>query len=210
MVAAFGSILGLDELEYERLESISYDTVLGRWEQSGDLMWAKTFGAGRGYVARDLAVMEGGVIVVVGGGNGDIGGTHLGATDVFVSAYGADGNWLWSDRFGTGSFDAATAVVASGMLVYVTGNIAGALATSGDYFEGGSSWFVAAYEVSGELHWLREYRLPACQSLTRSTECLGSKGTSERFDVELLFNAEGEASLPSIVRRFDIRLLEFR
>lgn len=146
------------------MEGLSLDAVVGRWDVEGELVWAKTFGAGEGYVGLDAGVGEGGEVVAVGFGGGDVGGEPLGRSDAFVVAYAPDGERLWARRFGSSEFDVATAVVvAPDGVIYVTGHTWGRRSDLAIRFRAGEYWFLAAYDMDGERLWLHEYASDAAQ-----------------------------------------------
>ena len=61
---------------------------------------------------------------MVGFGNGDLGGEHLGASDAFVLKVDQEGNELWADRLGTTERDGAWGVAIDNYdHVYITGHL---------------------------------------------------------------------------------------
>lgn len=76
------------------------------WFSNGNLRWAKIFGTGpTNHRASSVAVTPDGAVVVGGSFAGaiNLGGNQLtaaGNTDAFVAKFDADGNHVWSRRFG--------------------------------------------------------------------------------------------------------------
>ena len=84
----------------------SYDIFIAKYLGSnGDCGWAKAFGGTDLDVVYDVAV-DGSCGIAVTGyfrGSADFGGWPLnsdGLSDIFVLKYNADGDHIWSDRFG--------------------------------------------------------------------------------------------------------------
>lgn len=84
------------------------DVFLVKLDPMGNFVWAQSFGDGEPQGAAALAVTPGGGPVITGHFYGSInfGGNLLTATgvsqDAYVASFDADGNHIWSDRFGDG------------------------------------------------------------------------------------------------------------
>lgn len=151
-----GMLLGPFERDFEpgSATHLSLNAALASLDADGTSEWARLFGNGSGYWAYDVELTPDLGVVMVGSGNGDVGGDHIGASDVFVISYDSVGNRRWANRFGTKLFDGATAVTRSDDRYFVTGYLSRSWE---DPYGRGEFWFVAALSDEGELLWLRQY-----------------------------------------------------
>jgi WD40 repeat protein len=128
-------------------------------------VWSKVYGAGFGaQVVYDIAVTPDGDLVVVGGfaGTIDFGGQLMastGSSDIFVAKLKANGDHVWSKRFGDASSQRAfTVAVDSTGAIYVGGNVSGSV-DFGDakilMSKGGDDAFVAKFNPDGDLVWAK-------------------------------------------------------
>lgn len=135
---------------------------LASFSADGQKNWIKQFGSGGGYSGNAVTLISKGNIVVVGFGNGDLGGEHIGAWDVFIVAYQPNGTRLWVDRFGTGEFDGARAVTTdSEGFIYLTGYLGETwddltLNEARNNYAGKESFF-AKYTPDGQQLWLKTF-----------------------------------------------------
>ena len=99
------------------------DVFLRKFNTSGGVVWTRQFGTGSLDMGYGVAVDAGGSVYVTGITSGSLGGDSAGYNDVFVHAYAANGNVLWSQQFGSSGWDEGygIAVDARGN-VYVTGS----------------------------------------------------------------------------------------
>jgi hypothetical protein len=174
MLITFATTIGVGKPDYDETEEpgfdgvLGFDAVIGHWDEHGQLVWAKDFGEGKGYIGADVVVGATGEVTVVGSGNGNLGGPNLGVSDAFVITYSPDGERLWADRFGTSGFDQAEAVTAApDGTIYLTGAMQGKYVDLGAGFRTGQFWYVAAYSADGEQLWLREYAAEPLESDAR-------------------------------------------
>ncbi len=122
-------------------------------------VWSKAYGdASLGQAIRDIAVTPDGDLVVVGlfAGMIDFGGNPMGSTgstDIFVAKLHANGEHVWSKRFGDASTQEARAVVVDQAgNIYVGGYVEGSV-DFGDGIKtsaGGADAFVAKFEADGK------------------------------------------------------------
>lgn len=86
--------------------SIRDDIFLVKFDPMGQPIWAKSFGDGSAQEARGVAVDGAGNVVIIGRSSGTInfGGADLAASDLVVAKFSADGQHVFSDRYGNGNF----------------------------------------------------------------------------------------------------------
>jgi hypothetical protein len=93
----------------------SYDIFLARYNSNGNHLWSKRFGGVGVDFGRSLAVDATGNAFLTGDfeGSADFGGgplTSAGGSDFFLAWYTANGNHLWSKRFGSTGSDVGTSL----------------------------------------------------------------------------------------------------
>jgi hypothetical protein len=107
------------------------DVFLAKFDPTGALLWAKTFGNVAAQNGFDVAFAPNGDVVFTGAFAGmiNLGGGALasaGATDLFVGRYDSAGTFLWGKRFGDVAAQAGKGVAVDGQgNVIITGDIAG-------------------------------------------------------------------------------------
>ncbi|MBS3968136.1 MAG: hypothetical protein KGZ60_12840 [Truepera sp.] len=146
----------LGERDYDiRDTRRSLDAFLAKIDAEGQIVWIKQFGAGKGYMGFDVAVDHLGNAVVVGAGNGNLGGEPQGLSDAFVAKYAPDGTRLWAHQFGTPMFDGAYGVaVDAADQIFITGYL------DADWqppYDRGRHAFLAKYDPHGQQLWLRTF-----------------------------------------------------
>jgi hypothetical protein len=121
----------------------------------GALRWTRQVGTTGSDSARAVASDASGNVFVAGSTFGVLDGSNAGGTDVFVRAYGVDGDVRWTRQFGSAANEIAfgAAPDASGH-VYVVGRTEGLLDGS---FAGGWDVFVRSYDADGALRWTRQF-----------------------------------------------------
>lgn len=162
VVITTGTGIGIGEMD-GKPGGISYYAAIGILNQNFEPVWMKSFGEARSYVGTGVAVSPVGELVLVGSGNGDVGGEPQGASDVFLGAYTIEGVRLWLTQYGTHNFDLAkaVAVTAEGTII-VVGSWNGdwkhiVYGLPGNILELGESWFIAAHAPDGEMLWMRTF-----------------------------------------------------
>lgn len=131
------------------------DAFVRRYDDAGEVVWTRQFGAVFDDEARAVAVGPGGRIAVVGSTRAGLDGGHAGGSDAFVRLYGDDGALAWGRQFGTPSADEARAVAidAVGNLL-VGGFTEGSLVGVG---AGGRDAFVRKIEPDGTMRWTKQF-----------------------------------------------------
>jgi hypothetical protein len=104
----------------------STDVFLRKFDAGGGVQWTRQFGTSRSDEGFGVAVDIDGNAYLTGTTSGSLGGTSAGYDDVFVRAYAANGNVLWSLQFGSSGWDAGYGIaVDAGGNVYVAGSTTG-------------------------------------------------------------------------------------
>jgi hypothetical protein len=130
------------------------DVFLARYSSGGARMWIRQFGTPVGDEAFGLSSDGAGGVFVVGRTVGNMGASHAGGGDAFITRIDGDGNQLWSRQLGTVELDEARAVVPDGLGgAIVTGHTRGSL---GGVNAGDFDIFLANYDSGGNRAWLRQ------------------------------------------------------
>jgi uncharacterized protein (AIM24 family) len=139
---------------------------LAKFDASGDHIWSKGFGNvdfAEWDVPHTVVVDVAGNVIITGEFNMtiDFGGgllTSAGEADIFVAKFDADGNHLWSKRFGDAApqFGHSVAADASGNLV-LTGYFFGSLDFGGGPLTGQTSLYVAKLDAGGNHIWSKAF-----------------------------------------------------
>jgi FlgD Ig-like domain len=141
------------------------DIVIAKYDANGAHLWSRRLGSSGNDYGIDVAVDGAGNFVVTGlfSGAVNFGGTTLtsvGATDVFLARYDADGVHQWSRRMGGTNYDDV-----AGVAVNVAGDVAihGELFTSANYggqtltSVGSTDVYVAKYDTGGLHVWSQRF-----------------------------------------------------
>ena len=145
------------------------DAILIKLAAGGDLMWAKQFGGRYADSIRHVAVDANGNIYVEGmfADTADWGGKPLKATggaasDIVLAKYDANGDHVWSQRFGNGLEDTDAGGIAVDPAGHVT--IVGSFDKTISFGQTGeltslgeADAFVARFTTEGKLEWARSY-----------------------------------------------------
>ncbi|BBO31877.1 SBBP repeat-containing protein [Lacipirellula parvula] len=131
-----------------------YDAFVCKYDASGVLLWTRQFGVvGQDMVTGVSADGLGGVYLS-GHTYGSLGGASAGLSDAFIAKYDASGTQLWGNQIGTSGQDSASGVSADGLgNVYISGTTEGSL---GGTHMGGNDAYIAKYNSSGTLLWIRQ------------------------------------------------------
>lgn len=125
---------------------------------SGSTVWTRQFGSSTFDEAAALATDATGNVVVAGSTEGDLDRPSLGPPDAFVRKYGAAGNLLWADQFGTSAHDGVggVAVDPDGNVIVVGSTQAALVGTNA----GADDVFVRKYDLTGNPVWTRQFGTP--------------------------------------------------
>jgi hypothetical protein len=109
------------------------DAFLAKLDPAGNYLWARSYGQGDGQAAAQIAVDAGGHVLLAASflgtidfGAGALHSSNKLAPDIAIARIGADGQALWSRRFGQGgeiAIDGLAADLAGN--VYVAGDVGG-------------------------------------------------------------------------------------
>jgi len=153
----------------------SYDAFVSKFDQSGEFIWADTFGGPEEENAFDVATDQFGNIYVTGSfmgtsdfdpGDSEDGHTASGLTDIFLVALDENGDYIWGRHWGgyfeNVSEDQGYAVeVGDFGDIYVTGNLSGedvdmdpdpVLEAWVTTLEGGDA-FLSMFDLAGNFGW---------------------------------------------------------
>lgn len=141
------------------------DIFLAKFDPNGNHLWSKRFGDGANQSGTATATGASGDVLVTGFFDGtiDLGGgplTSAGAADIFLAKFDANGNHLWSKRFGgTGNgYGNSTAIDPSGS-VFVTGQFVGTVDFGGGPLVNPGSFdiFLAKFDSNGTHLWSKRF-----------------------------------------------------
>jgi outer membrane protein assembly factor BamB len=131
------------------------DIALARYDESGTLAWAKSFGSTQDDTATGVAIDPSGNVFLCGTTGGALpGAVAIGGKDIFISRYDASGVRQWITQMGTASDDSATAIVlGSDGGLYVSGITAGSLGGAGS---GSTDAVLVKLDPAGAVVWTRQ------------------------------------------------------
>jgi hypothetical protein len=131
-----------------------WDGFLFKFDSGGEVRWKRQLRSSGNETIEALSVMATGETYVAGSTTGNLQGTNAGGDDAFVARYDRDGNVQWIRQLGTAAADIVHGIDfrADGS-VFIVGETRGAL---GAAVAGESDLFVARFDVSGTLLWLRQ------------------------------------------------------
>jgi uncharacterized protein (AIM24 family) len=138
------------------------DLFLAKFGPAGNLLFTRQLGTVSTDEATGVAVDGVGNVYVAGSTSGDldgVGGDPLfGGVDLFLAKFNPAGNLLFTRQLGTVSTDEATGVAVDGVgNVYVAGSTNGDLdGAGGDPVLGGTDFFLAKFDASGNLLFTRQ------------------------------------------------------
>jgi hypothetical protein len=134
------------------------DFFVAKYNASGALSWLSQMGVStKTSSASGVSVDPSGNTYVAGSTSGGLNGNSVtGSYDYFIAKYSASGSLSWLNQLGVStkiSFANGVAVDASGNS-YITGSTSGGL--NGNSQTGFQDYFIAKYDTSGNLSWLRQ------------------------------------------------------
>jgi hypothetical protein len=140
-----------------------HDAFLARYDQDGNQLWLRQFGTAESESASFVCPDGAGGVYAAGMTRGDMGGPNAGYRDCFLARYNADGEQMWLRQFGTEWDDWCEGLVADGAGgVYIGGDTPGNL---GSPNLGGLDGWLARFDASGQMTWIRQMGTPASDSL---------------------------------------------
>jgi hypothetical protein len=142
-----------------------WDIFMVKLDANGDHLWSKRFGDANNQMNVGIATDSADNVIVTGHftGSVDFGGgvlTSAGNWDIFVAKLDANGDHLWSKRFGNASEQGAGSVAVDSIgNVIVTGYFAGSVDLGGGALTsaGGDDIFVAKLDTNGGHLWSERF-----------------------------------------------------
>ena len=132
-----------------------FDIYIAKYNDAGVQQWKKQFGTAQNEETYHACVDNSGNVIVTGYTLGSLGGTTAGSTDAFIAKYNSSGTRVWAKQLGTSGDDYGLNVATdSAGNIYLAGAAAGAL--SGNTYAGSTDGFLAKYNSSGILQWVKE------------------------------------------------------
>lgn len=133
------------------------DYFVTKYDTNGNLIWTRQVGAAGG-LTRGLGITNdstGNSYITGYTTVGLSGQTQNGTRDYYVAKYDTSGNLMWTRQVGTaGGSTNGAAISTDGVGVYVTGYTT--VGISGQTQTGINDYFVAKYDVDGNLIWTRQ------------------------------------------------------
>lgn len=142
------------------------DAVVARLDASGSELWAKRFVGGTSGTTLGVAIAANGSVYAVGNATGgpiDFGGGAIpggGALQVFVVAFDASGNHLWSMLVGdAGNQYVSGVAVDAAANVYVTGSFEGSITFGGSTLTSAGNFdvFLVKLDAAGNHLWSKPF-----------------------------------------------------
>ena len=147
------------------------DAWLAKLDSNGNQLWTQQFGTTEVETAWAIA-NDGSNTYVVGDTSGDLGNTNQGGRDVYLTKFDSDGNQLWSQQFGSPSFDQSFGVTTDDRgNIYVSGqtigdvggpnnnvgqNFGSSEAEQSSLFRTTDS-FIAKFDSEGNQQWIEQF-----------------------------------------------------
>jgi len=131
------------------------DAFLRKYNSNGNDIWTTQLGSDN-YDSGTAVTTDGlGNVYIAGETESSLGGPSSGNRDAFVSKYTSDGDFRWTEQFGTSDYDDAFGI-ASDILgnVYVSGHTRGSL--EGTNLGYGDA-FVSKFDSDGGLLWTNQF-----------------------------------------------------
>lgn len=141
------------------------DIFVVKFDTNGGFVWSKRFGDANTQTGNDVALDSAGNLIATGAVSGsvDFGGGALasaGQSDIYLVKFDANGNHVWSKRFGDANVQAGSGLAVDGSdNVFTTGSFNGTLdfGASPMTSAGGSDIFVAKFDSAGGFVWSRRF-----------------------------------------------------
>jgi hypothetical protein len=167
----------------------------------GQVAWATQVGTAADDQFGSIAVSRDGAVFVSGTTRGAFAGeTNASGSNAFVARLdGADGHLVWAHQVGTSgvSSGAGVAVDASGARIALAGTTASAL--DGGAAPAGLDAFVALFDASGALQWVRELRsTPQGSSVVPVVGASASAAAIDGAGAVWIGGSVSNASLPGV------------
>ena len=146
---------GYDGMNYAATPATANLTISPGFKDNPSVEWIRQFGTASQEYSNGVAVDSSGNIYLTGGTEGDLGGANAGIGDAWVAKYDSQGNQLWLQQFGTGTWDFSNSVaVDSAGNVYLSGSTEG---DSGGANAGRIDLWIAKYDPEGNQLWMQQF-----------------------------------------------------
>jgi Beta-propeller repeat len=151
---------------------------LAQVDHRGAVVYATQFGTASTAATAIVRAVDG-KLDVVGWSNGpdEFPGTtddNAGKTDAFVRQYDADGDHVWTHRFGSSEADEALGVATdAGGNLYVVGSTGGAMPGAPEAASSDGDGWIAKYAPDGTLAWVHQVATDRSDSITGVTAVPG-------------------------------------
>jgi hypothetical protein len=106
----------------------SWDVFLAKYNTDGSLLWTDQIGTSAEDKSYSITVDDSGNAFISGYTKGNLDGTNVGSSDVFLAKYDSSGSLLWTEQLGTSNLEESysVAVDANGN-AYISGFTFGSL-----------------------------------------------------------------------------------
>ena len=135
--------------------AISADAWLAHFDGTGAITWIRQLDSTGSDSATDLVPDGSGGVYVCGTSSGELFGFSSGDVDAWLARYGAAGNPLWGEQWGSADSETAVRVASNGTAgVFVAGVTDGLL---GGTSAGGSDVWITRFSDTGSQTWLEQF-----------------------------------------------------
>lgn len=151
--------------------SVGYNVFLAKYDANGNLLWAKSPSETYYNYGNSVTADASGNVIVTGQFNGPsitfgtstLSNATAGTDDLFIAKYDAQGNVLWANRAGGGSYDVGYSISADKFgNTFVTGSFYSATITFGSITLTNPNtngynkqFFIAKYDANGNALWAK-------------------------------------------------------
>jgi len=142
-----------------------YDAIIVKYDDNGDMVWAKNFGGSGHDCFNSVTPVPGGFVAVGYSGNGSFGNgdwsgvTGKGGNDAIIVKYDDNGDVLWAKNFGGSDVDLFQSVTAVPGGVVAAGD-SGSIGNgdlSGLTKKGGNDAIIVKYDDNGDVLWAKNF-----------------------------------------------------
>jgi len=187
------------------------DYFLAKYDREGIVQWIRQSGASGGAThARGISIDNAGNSYVTGSADSAMSGqAKNGSTDYFIAKYDPEGKLQWTKQFGVKglySHTQAHAIHVDNLgNSYVTGDTNAAL--TGQVQQGGTDYFVAKHDATGELLWVRQVGATGDSNGTAMGENIGVDSAGNSYITGSTFTSisgqEKKGELDYFIAKYD-------